>query len=77
MVLTARDEQRGLDAVEKLKAFGLSPLVIFHLLDVGSSESVAAAADLVKTEFGKLGKLPIPASLTCFFISYIKTCNLS
>ncbi|PQP93165.1 (+)-neomenthol dehydrogenase [Prunus yedoensis var. nudiflora] len=35
VVLTARDEKRGLEAVDKLKEFGLSDLVFFHQLDFG------------------------------------------
>uniref|UniRef100_A0A7N1A1X4 (+)-neomenthol dehydrogenase n=1 Tax=Kalanchoe fedtschenkoi TaxID=63787 RepID=A0A7N1A1X4_KALFE len=54
VLLTARDELRGLDAVEKLRACGLSEFVVFHQLDVGNSASVAAAADFIRTKFGKL-----------------------
>lgn len=54
MVLTARDEKRGLDAVEKLKQSGLSDHVIFHQLDVADPASVASLADFVKSQFGKL-----------------------
>lgn len=34
VVLTARDENKGHEAIEKLKVFGLSDLVTFHQLDV-------------------------------------------
>ncbi|KAK7389998.1 hypothetical protein VNO78_25295 [Psophocarpus tetragonolobus] len=34
VVLTARNEKRGLDAVESLKEFDLSDLLVFHQLDV-------------------------------------------
>lgn len=54
VVLTARDEERGLKAVEKLKEFGLSNFVVFHQLDVGDTASVVALADFIKTQFGKL-----------------------
>ncbi|KAL2330342.1 hypothetical protein Fmac_017923 [Flemingia macrophylla] len=54
VVLTARDEKRGLKAVEKLKEFGLSFYVVFHQLDVDDPASVAALADFIKTQFGKL-----------------------
>ncbi|XP_021817008.1 (+)-neomenthol dehydrogenase-like isoform X2 [Prunus avium] len=54
VVLAARDEKRGLEAVEKLKEFGLSDLVVFHQLDVADSISIASFADFVKTQFGKL-----------------------
>ena len=54
VVLTARDEKRGLEALEKLKDFGISDLVVFHQLDVTDSASAARLADFVKTQFGKL-----------------------
>ncbi|XP_068317105.1 (+)-neomenthol dehydrogenase-like [Pyrus communis] len=54
VVLTARDEKRGLEALEKLKEFGVSDRVVFHQLDVTDSVSVATLADFVKTQFGKL-----------------------
>ncbi|CAN6711113.1 unnamed protein product [Malus baccata var. baccata] len=54
VVLTARDEKRGLEALEKLKDFGISDLVVFHQLDVTDSVSAARLADFVKTQFGKL-----------------------
>ncbi|CAL2227911.1 unnamed protein product [Prunus armeniaca] len=54
VVLTARDEKRGLEAVDKLKEFGLSDLVVFHQLDVTDAASIASLADFVKVQFGKL-----------------------
>ena len=56
MVLTARDEKRGLEAVEKLlKESGLiHDLVVFHQLDVVDPASVASLEEFVKTQFGKL-----------------------
>ncbi|XP_058760215.1 uncharacterized protein LOC131633521 [Vicia villosa] len=54
VVLTARDEQRGLQALETLKASGLSDSVVFHQLDVADAASVAALAYFVKSQFGKL-----------------------
>ncbi|XP_062029721.1 (+)-neomenthol dehydrogenase-like isoform X1 [Rosa rugosa] len=53
-VLTARDEKRGLEAVEKLKESGLSELVVFHQLDVTNPDSIASLAHFVETQFGKL-----------------------
>ncbi|KAK9145096.1 hypothetical protein Sjap_004999 [Stephania japonica] len=53
VVLTARDEKRGTEAVESLKACGLSD-VVFHQLDVADPLSVASLADFIKTCFGKL-----------------------
>ncbi|XP_045800283.1 (+)-neomenthol dehydrogenase-like isoform X1 [Trifolium pratense] len=54
VVLTARDEKRGLQALEKLKSYGLSDFVVFHQLDVANAASVANLADFVKSQFGKL-----------------------
>ncbi|KAF7814600.1 (+)-neomenthol dehydrogenase-like [Senna tora] len=54
VVLTARDEKRGLQALEKLKEYGFSDLVIFRQLDVMDSASIASVVDFVKTQFGRL-----------------------
>ncbi|XP_008232776.1 PREDICTED: (+)-neomenthol dehydrogenase-like [Prunus mume] len=54
VVLTARDDKRGLEAVEKLKESGLSGQVVFHQLDVANPATVASLADFIKTQFGKL-----------------------
>ncbi|PQP93892.1 (+)-neomenthol dehydrogenase-like [Prunus yedoensis var. nudiflora] len=54
VVLTSRDEKRGLEAVEKLNESGLSGQVVFHQLDVASSATVASLAAFIKTQFGKL-----------------------
>ncbi|CAJ2657750.1 unnamed protein product [Trifolium pratense] len=54
VVLTARDEKRGLQALETLKSFGLSDFVVFHQLDIADASSIASLANFVKSEFGKL-----------------------
>ncbi|KAK6162387.1 hypothetical protein DH2020_002228 [Rehmannia glutinosa] len=54
VVLTARDEKRGLEAVEKLKGSGVSDSVIFHQLDVTNLASIASLAECIKSKFGKL-----------------------
>lgn len=56
VILTARDEQRGLEAVKKLKeSAGLSDdQIIFHQLDVADPSSVSSLADFIKTKFGRL-----------------------
>ncbi|KAK7394811.1 hypothetical protein VNO78_15350 [Psophocarpus tetragonolobus] len=64
VVLTARDEKRGLKAVERLKEFGLSNFLDFHKLDVDDPASVAALADFIKTQFGKLDILVNNAGVT-------------
>ncbi|XP_020260468.1 salutaridine reductase-like [Asparagus officinalis] len=53
VVLTARDEGRGTEAVEKLKNSEVSD-VLFHQLDVADPASVASLANFIKTQFGKL-----------------------
>ncbi|XP_057462240.1 short-chain dehydrogenase/reductase 2b-like isoform X2 [Actinidia eriantha] len=53
VLLTARDEKRGLEALQKLKVSGLSD-VSFHQLDVTDKTSVACLADFIKTKFKKL-----------------------
>jgi len=60
VVLTARDETRGLEAVEKLNESGLSDHVVFHLLDVMDPASIASLADFIKIQYGKLDILVRP-----------------
>uniref|UniRef100_A0A0D3FYA8 Salutaridine reductase n=1 Tax=Oryza barthii TaxID=65489 RepID=A0A0D3FYA8_9ORYZ len=65
VVLTARDETRGVEAAERLRGMGLSS-VVFHQLEVTDSSSVARLADFLKTRFGKLDILassPSPCSI--------------
>ncbi|XP_052171667.1 (+)-neomenthol dehydrogenase-like [Diospyros lotus] len=83
VVLTARDEKKGLEAVEKLKGCGLSDLVFFHQLDVVDPSSVASLVDFIKTKFGRLDILVaftnqclIPSQLF-FYFTVIILCNLS
>ncbi|KAF7825225.1 (+)-neomenthol dehydrogenase-like [Senna tora] len=54
VILTARNEKRGLEAVQSLKEFGVSDFVVFHQLDVTDPSSVASLADFIKTQFGRL-----------------------
>ncbi|KAI9109961.1 hypothetical protein K1719_019002 [Acacia pycnantha] len=56
VVLTARDEKRGLEAVEKLKSeSSVSGEVFFHKFDVTDpSASLSSLANFIKTKFGKL-----------------------
>nr|AFK37109.1 unknown [Lotus japonicus] len=51
VVLTARDEKRGLEAVEELKGLGH---VVFHQLDVTDPASIGSFANFIQTHFGKL-----------------------
>jgi len=72
VVLTARDEKRGLYALETLKASGLSDSVVFHQLDVVDAASVASLADFIKSQFGKLDIL-----VTLSFDSVLHICLVS
>ncbi|KAM3282322.1 hypothetical protein P3S67_025967 [Capsicum chacoense] len=54
VILTARNEKRGIEALEKLKGFGLAENLVFQQLDVVDPSSVASLADFVKTKFGRL-----------------------
>ncbi|KAH7841679.1 hypothetical protein Vadar_032976 [Vaccinium darrowii] len=53
VILTARDENQGLEAVQNLKACGL-PNILFHQLDVTNQTSIASLAEFIKTKFKKL-----------------------
>nr|XP_010918528.1 salutaridine reductase isoform X1 [Elaeis guineensis] len=53
VILTARDEKRGMAAVEKLRDSGVSD-VVFHQLDVTDSSSIASLAHFIGVQFGKL-----------------------
>ncbi|GFQ87534.1 carbonyl reductase 3 [Trichonephila clavata] len=55
VILTARDEERGKAAVEKLKAEGLNPE--FHLLDISDENSIKTLASFLKNEYGGLDVL--------------------
>ncbi|CAI9101768.1 OLC1v1039177C2 [Oldenlandia corymbosa var. corymbosa] len=56
VVLTARDEKKGNEALEKLlKDSGISDKnVIFHQLDVMNPDSIASLVEFIKSKFGKL-----------------------
>jgi (+)-neomenthol dehydrogenase len=54
VVLTARDENRGLEAVQKLKQLSLTGLVLFHQLDVTDHASIRSFVDFIQNQFGKL-----------------------
>ncbi|KAL3743475.1 hypothetical protein ACJRO7_018726 [Eucalyptus globulus] len=54
VVLTSRDEKRGLEAIQKLKDSSLSDYLVFHQLDVSNPSSILALANFIETQFGKL-----------------------
>jgi len=53
-VLTARDEKRGAEAVEKLKDIAHPGHVLFHQLDVTDPKSITSLADFIRNKYGKL-----------------------
>ncbi|GJN26907.1 hypothetical protein PR202_gb14874 [Eleusine coracana subsp. coracana] len=53
VVLTARDEKRGTEAVEKLTRLGFSD-VIYHQLDITDASSIAGLTEFLKSRFGRL-----------------------
>ena len=67
MLLTARDEKRGLEALQKLKVSGMSD-VFFHQLDVTDQTSVACLADFIKTKFKKLDILVRSKTVSVFLL---------
>ncbi|CAI9118862.1 OLC1v1020489C1 [Oldenlandia corymbosa var. corymbosa] len=56
VVLTARDEKRGLDALHKLRESSgfQDDLLLFHQLDVANPSSVASLAEFINNQFGRL-----------------------
>ncbi|KAF8412291.1 hypothetical protein HHK36_000252 [Tetracentron sinense] len=67
VVLTARDEKRGIQAVENLKGSGVSD-VFFHRLDVMNPSSIASLKDFIRTHFGKLDILVNNAAINGIII---------
>src|SRR4051812_9407258 len=55
VILTARDETKGLDALKKLKAENIN--VHFVSIDITNEANIQQAAKKVKSEFGKLDVL--------------------
>lgn len=55
VLLTARDETRGKNAVKELEKEGLKPK--FHLLDISSVESIKTLASFLKEKYGGLDVL--------------------
>jgi len=62
VVLTARNDQRGASAVQKLKEAGHSN-VIFHQLDTTDALSISRLADFLKSRFGRIDILVNNAAL--------------
>lgn len=50
VVLTARDESRGQDAVKQLQGEGLDPK--FHQLDISSRDSISKVKEFLTAHYG-------------------------
>ncbi|KAJ0440065.1 putative (+)-neomenthol dehydrogenase [Helianthus annuus] len=60
VILTARNESRGIEAVKKLNGLGLPiPNVIFHQLDIQDPTSMPHLVQFIKTHFKKLDILAL------------------
>ena len=71
MVLTARDEKRGLEAAKNLQVSGFSD-VVFHQLDVMDELSIASLANFITNQFGRLDVLVIHSFLLkTFFLLFL------
>jgi len=53
VVLTARNEKRGMEATSLLNEQGLSN-VVFHQLDVQDARSIESLAKFIQTQYGRL-----------------------
>ncbi|WCJ23172.1 NAD(P)-binding Rossmann-fold superfamily protein [Euphorbia peplus] len=69
-VRCARDEKRGLEAVEKLKDDSGLSNVLFHQLDVTDPASIDLLAQFIKSHFGKLDILVNNAGVTGVKVDY-------
>ncbi|KAK7292632.1 hypothetical protein RJT34_15483 [Clitoria ternatea] len=68
VVLTARDEKKGLDALEKLRHLALPAQVVFHQLDVTDHASIKSLAHFIQNQYGKLDILVNNAGITGAYV---------
>uniref|UniRef100_A0ACD5YBE5 Uncharacterized protein n=1 Tax=Avena sativa TaxID=4498 RepID=A0ACD5YBE5_AVESA len=54
VILTARDDKRGKDAVESIRCESNLSNIVFHQLDVRDDSSVASLARYIENSYGKL-----------------------
>jgi (+)-neomenthol dehydrogenase len=74
VVLTSRNQKRGIQAFEKLKKeFSFCNFVVFHQLDVTDPFSISSLVEFVKTQFGRLDILVriIFPFLCYFFLNFL------
>ncbi|KAI3693609.1 hypothetical protein L1987_76556 [Smallanthus sonchifolius] len=69
VILTARNENRGLEATDKLKEFGLVN-VTYHQLDVKDPTSIARLTKFVESTFQKLDILVNNAAESGIIVNY-------
>ncbi|PWA38769.1 glucose/ribitol dehydrogenase [Artemisia annua] len=69
VVLTARDEKKGLEALHNLKKFGFSENVVFQQLDVTDPASITSLAEFIATQFGKLDILVNNAGISGIIVN--------
>lgn len=70
VILTARDEKRGKEAVQKLQQqSSSSSLVVFHQVDVMDPQGVSSLVNFIKSNYGKLDILVNHLKLFFFFSS--------
>lgn len=65
VILTSRNEKRGIEAIERLKELGLSDYVVFCQLDVVDPASVSDVVEFITTKYGRLDIL---VSICCAII---------
>ena len=76
VVLTARNEKRGMEALLKLQELGLSNIV-FHQLDVLEPVSIKSLANFIQEKFGRLDILVRMKFFPFFFFFfYISNCYI-
>ncbi|XP_060211281.1 (+)-neomenthol dehydrogenase-like [Lycium barbarum] len=64
VILTARDENKGAEAIDTLMDSGLSNYYVnFHQLNITDPSSIALFKDFVKARFGKLDILVFPLTI--------------
>lgn len=69
VVLTSRDEKRGIEAIERLKKESnfTNDQVLFHQLDIMDPASISSLVDFINTKFGRLDIL-----VTTIYTSSVK-----
>ncbi|XP_016433302.1 short-chain dehydrogenase/reductase 1-like [Nicotiana tabacum] len=53
VILTARNEERGMEAISLLNKQGF-PTIVFHQLDVQDAQSIESLAKFIQTQYGRL-----------------------